>query len=77
MDNAPSKIDSDFVKEVERHHFRTEHDTGANLNAMLVWNIVRKHVGLPPLSKKDLPRYCVHHDTYHLLRPDYGCRAQS
>ena len=42
---------------VERDHFRTVDDTGANGCAMLVWNALRKHAGLPPLGKEDLRQW--------------------
>jgi hypothetical protein len=66
-------IDVEFIKQVEAAHFRTVQDTGANHNALLIWNCVRKHVGLPALTLDDLPRYCVAHNCYHLIRQDYGC----
>jgi hypothetical protein len=70
-------IDEAFVKKVEAAHFRTVHDTGANENALLIWNIVREHVGLPWLKKSDLPVYCETHDTYHLFRDGYGCKPRT
>jgi hypothetical protein len=47
----------DFIREVEDAHFRTECDTGANLNVLLIWNLVRKEAGLPWLQKSDLPTW--------------------
>jgi hypothetical protein len=72
----PRQIDLDFIKEVEKHHFRSAGDTGAHPNAMMIWNIVRRHVGLPRLTEEDLPRYCVSHDCYHVIRLDYGCQER-
>lgn len=46
-----------FIFAVESSHFRTVEDTGANPNAMLIWNIVRQRVGLPRISKDDLPAW--------------------
>jgi hypothetical protein len=54
------------VARVEKSHFRTNHDTGANLNVLMIWNMVRKHFGLPRLELDDLPKYCVKHDRYDL-----------
>lgn len=66
-------IDIEFIKKVEAADFRTCHDTGANSNAMYIWNKVREHVGLPRITIDDLPKFCATHDTYHILRFDYGC----
>jgi hypothetical protein len=46
-----------FIERVERAHFRTVEDTGSNLNALLIWNAVREHAGLPRISRDDLARY--------------------
>jgi hypothetical protein len=54
-----------FIKETEAAHFRTVHDTGANLNALLVWNLVREHAGLPRLRLSDLRSYCSKCACYH------------
>jgi hypothetical protein len=70
-------IDDQFVKEVEESHFRTNEDTGANSNALLIWNMVREHVGLPRLDILDLPAYCITHKTYHVIRPSYGCKRKA
>lgn len=40
----------------EEHHFRTSHDTGANRNAMFVWNLLRPHAGLERLETIELER---------------------
>lgn len=66
-------IDIEFVNKVEKAHFRTVHDTGANGQAMLVWNMVREHVGLPRICLNDLPAYCETHLKYHLIKREYGC----
>lgn len=47
-----------FIKDVESHFFRTDKDTGANLNAILIWNLVRKHAGLETIyPSDDLPQW--------------------
>lgn len=67
-------IDMCFVQEVEKAHFRTAGDTGANPNALLIWNCVRRHLGLKELTKEELPAYCMTHKCYHVIKTDYGCR---
>lgn len=74
--NQPPQIDTDFIKRVEASHFRTNEDTGANLNALLIWNMVRQHLGMTQLTTKDLPSYCITHKTYHVIRSDYGCKRK-
>lgn len=69
-------IDTDFIKRVESAHFRTNEDTGANLNAILIWNMVRRHVGLPRIDIDDLPAYCETHEKYHVIQEDYGCKRK-
>jgi len=66
-------IDKEFIEYVEKQYFRTNVDTGANDNAMFIWNLVRQHTGLRPLSISDLPRYCMTHKRYHTLFSEYGC----
>lgn len=46
-----------MIERVERDHFRTVSDTGANRCALLVWNIVRQFAGLPRIWTEDLPKY--------------------
>jgi len=58
-------IDRDFVNKVQREHFRTDQDTGANPNALLIWNLVRKHAGMSPITLDDLPTYCEMCSRYH------------
>lgn len=70
-------IDAEFIKKVEGDHFRTVGDTGAHPNAMMIWNRVRQHVGLARITIDDLPKYCETHDTYHMLREDYGCKQRT
>lgn len=69
-------LDLEFVEQIEKAHFRTRNDTGANLNALLIWNCVRKHVGLKPLTVEDLPAFCDTHNTVHIIRPDYNCKMR-
>lgn len=45
-----------WIRDYERRHFRTPFDTGANLNAMIVWNGLRTAAGLPELTQVDLLR---------------------
>lgn len=44
----------DFIRDVEARHFRTGHDTGANRNALFVWNQLREYAGLERLTWRDL-----------------------
>ncbi len=46
-----------IMRDIEASHFRTEHDTGANDCALLIWNALRRRVGLPWLEKKHLPAW--------------------
>jgi len=55
----------DFIAHMEKHYFRTDADTGANENALFVWNLVREYAGLPKLTLKDLPAFCVTCGRYH------------
>lgn len=55
----------EFINKIEASHFRTQEDTGANLNAMLIWNQVRKLAGLKRLQLDDLASYCSECDKYH------------
>ena len=54
-----------FIEAVEQAHFSTVQDTGANWNAMFIWNIVRARAGLKPLSLSDLDAYCETCKKYH------------
>lgn len=69
-------IDQEFVKQVETAHFRTDQDTGATLNSLFIWNMVRNHVGLPRLQLTDLPAWCTVHRKYHVIQEDYGCQRE-
>lgn len=53
---APAKPEglAQFVTKVERAHFRTHHDTGAEEGALMIWNMVRAQAGMPPLTQEDL-----------------------
>ena len=55
-----------FIDDVESRHFRTEHDTGANLNAILIWNCVREYAGMKRITVKDLPAWCKKCKEYHV-----------
>lgn len=63
----------EFIADVEECHFRTAHDTGANLNAMFVWNIVRNWAGMDSLDIDDLHRNHARIDnkTYEEVKADY------
>lgn len=65
-----------FIKETEKAHFRTDSDTGANPNALFIWNLLRKWAELPQLKKEDLPAYCSTHEKYHVIKEDYGCKRK-
>ena len=47
---------AEFMLRVERAHFRTEYDTGANSNALFIWNMVRRFAGLTRLDIQDLSK---------------------
>ncbi len=55
---------AELIAKVEADHFRTVTDTGANPNAMVVWNALRRAAGLPGLSKDDLPAHDETRDQY-------------
>lgn len=69
--NKLINIDKEFVQKVENNYFRTFDDVGATPNAMLIWNQVRKHIGLKPININDLPAYCLTHEKYHVIHLDY------
>jgi hypothetical protein len=50
----------DLIDDVERSHFRTGSDSGAQDNALFIWNCVRDKAGLPALSRADLPYHNGH-----------------
>ena len=43
-----------FIEKTEASLFRTNMDTGANPNALIVWNHLREFAGLDDLTHKDL-----------------------
>ena len=45
------------IADIQNRHFRTEDDTGAHDSAMIIMNAFRKHAGLNPLTKRDLPTW--------------------
>ena len=65
IQSAVNEVLYTIVTDIESSHFRTEHDTGANPNALLVWNWVRRWVGLPYIDRNSLRKYCKACDTYH------------
>lgn len=52
-----------WIIEIEHAHFRSNSDTGANHNALFIWNRVREAHDLPQLTHTDLRRR---------MRDDYG-----
>lgn len=44
----------EFIEDVEKCNFRSGHDTGANSNALMVWNILREWAGMERLTSDDL-----------------------
>lgn len=54
----------EFIYRVERMDFRTEHDSGANPMAMMMWNHVRVFAGLEKITPEDLPTYQKDVDRY-------------
>jgi hypothetical protein len=53
---TPPESIYDIIEKIENKNFRTVHDTGASLGAMMIWSCLRVEVDLPPLSKNDLPK---------------------
>lgn len=45
------------MRTVEAAHFRTTDDTGANFAALTVWSALRTALGMPAISKDDLPAW--------------------
>lgn len=56
----------DILAEVEREHFRTVHDTGANPCAILIWNALRGKLGLPRVWREDLPKWDEERKGYYM-----------
>lgn len=63
----------EFIDEVERVFFRTGHDTGANANALIIWNQVREYAGRERLTRDDLIRRHAETDgkTFEEMKADY------
>ena len=57
-----------FIADTEASHFRTVSDTGANSNALFIWNRVRVQAGMKELTLTDLPTWCENCRKYH-VRP--------
>lgn len=53
-----------IIEEVEKVHFRTNKDTGANLNALVVMNAFRREAGLPYIGLDDLPKWDEQEEKY-------------
>lgn len=73
MTEDSRKLLREFISSTEKNHFRTDSDTGSHPNALFVWNILREYAGLIRLDFKDLPAYCMKHETYHIIREGYEC----
>jgi len=54
------------IADMEKNHFRTEHDIGANDITMQMHNYYRHTAGLPFLTKKDLSHWCEDHKAYDM-----------
>lgn len=52
------------IKTVERAHFRTIHDSGAEPHAMLVMNAFRLFAGMESIKLEDLPAWNVERKAY-------------
>lgn len=65
VDEAVQAKLKDIIAEIEASHFRTEHDSGAASNAMLVHNALRMKAGLPYLTVDQLDGWCVKCAKYH------------
>lgn len=61
-----NKLDTDFVKNIESRFFRTDKDSGADSNTMMIWNTVRTYLGMNSLTKGDLPTWCKKCEKYHV-----------
>jgi hypothetical protein len=69
MTTRPSLVDdlrdsdydvvAEWIRDTESRHFRTPFDTGANLNALMIWNLLRGSMGMSPLTRVDLLRNMV------------------
>jgi hypothetical protein len=55
-----------IIADMEKRHFRTDKDMGANEFAMQMHNYYRFRAGLPFLNKNDLPKWCEEHKAYDL-----------
>ena len=60
----------EFIEDVQKCHFRTALDTGANSNALFIWNIVRNWAGMECLDEDDLHRFHAETDgkTYEEIK---------
>lgn len=65
-DEVPLALEQ-AIERVMAAHFRTDSDTGAAEQAMLVMNAFRSCAGLEPMKISDLPRYCTTCFTYHKI----------
>ncbi len=77
MDEPNRKLLHQFISSIEKNHFRTDRDSGANPNALMIWNLLREYAGLARLEYKDLPSWCGLHKRYHIIRDGYGCYRAS
>ncbi len=56
-----------IIASVESDYFRSTTDVGSNGCAMTVWNALRRHFGLTPITADDLPTYDPTEEKY--VRP--------
>ncbi len=52
----------DAIAHIESRFFRTEHDSGAGGNALMIWNALRQPAGLDSVQ---LPEWCDNCREYH------------
>lgn len=64
-ENMENKDLLEFIKQTESRFFRTDCDTGANPQVLMIWNQVRAFAGLHRLKKTDLPTFCKICKKYH------------
>jgi hypothetical protein len=51
---TPTDELTSYMADIESRMFRTNQDVGANSNALMVWNTLREHAGLPRLTRDNL-----------------------
>lgn len=56
---------TEAIEEVRKIHFRTQSDTGAHPNAMIILNTFNRLAGLPRIKHSELDDYCLECKKYH------------